>query len=311
MMFVYQFQPNNFIDYIISEIFDNIIKTNNINYKSNNEIDIKNLGYSDGLKLYIHETNNEYFIKNKKPLFDILAGLFGVAITIRPEKFYESLNKVNKNISVIENKNPYYKYELRRCFDEILLLELFKDLYTFKLYGEYSMKINILSNDEIANIMFILNNFQYPHKQFEFNTTDIIQKTIFGIMFDNKEDLIKKYFRLYRSNKYEVDANIISVIDMYIVDYNIEYFIDNIFNKAEETNCIEINVNNINISSILNLLIIRNKYNSYDLYFPIKIQNLYNNKYDFSSFISLFEHSLDKKQKYLKYKMKYLKLKYK
>ena len=45
-MFVYQFESNNFIDYNISEAFDNIIKTNNRDYGSNAKIIMFHLGYS-------------------------------------------------------------------------------------------------------------------------------------------------------------------------------------------------------------------------------------------------------------------------
>jgi hypothetical protein len=92
MIFIYPYQPGNFIDRKISYFLYEFIKTAKIPMYT--KIDKTFMPYSEWLRGYIRD--NKYFT-NKMPLFDLLAGLFGIAITVRPEIFKESLHNININ----------------------------------------------------------------------------------------------------------------------------------------------------------------------------------------------------------------------
>ncbi len=321
MMFIYPFVQGNFLDNDFTNKLNKFKSSNDRTDIIKTKMLCDILAYSDGLKIYTDNKLNEYFT-NKKQLFDILAGLFGVAIIIRNEKFYECMDIVNRKLSFMISKG-LDEHILRRCFDEILLLELFKDLYTYKINCDYTyIKFEDYSNDDINNITLILNNFYYPLNKLEFNIKKPeIQNEIFSIISNGETSLMESYKIIYK--KYIGDpptdyhGNNISEIDilnMYIVDYNIDAIID-----ESNTNCIEVIVNENRISSILNYLITQETYShyklllyiknkSFDLQFGKVIENLYNNKYDFRIIISgLLDNA--SKQKYLKYKMKYIQLK--
>jgi hypothetical protein len=205
------------------------------------------------------------------------------------------------------------KYELIRCFDEILLLELFKDLYTFYInkckYHFRSFYLKDFSDDEIANIKFILNNFYYPLKKITYEIDLMNQSKVFPIITENNKQLLQilKLLLIHKSmnemrTTSQIKIKLTELIYIYIIDYNIEYFI-NLLNIPEST-CIEINLNNsVNISLIINYMLTQNNFG--DFKFDEIIDNLYNKKYDFR----LLFNSM--KQKYLKYKTKYLQLKMK
>jgi hypothetical protein len=259
------------------------------------------------------------------PLFDLLAGLFGIAITVRPEIFKESLHNININndkkikekelqielekdvgekISMIKSLDRF-KLAMRTGFDEIFLLELFKDLYTYNI--EYN-DLEKYDNISIANIMFILNNFQYPLKKIYINfktliPTKLILDTLFGTDKHNK--II-----------YMNVPSIQNEINMYIMDYNID---DIIKSQNITDSCIDIISGDIKVFNILNNILTKNMFDyrgeyaeyrdiirEYGRNFNIDkiVFGLYNDKYNF--------HSKDNERfayKYLKYKKKYLSIK--
>lgn len=325
MIFIYPFQPKNFIDPYITYILYKLVETSKFpTYIENTEIDYFNIPYSPWLKEYTKD--NEYFT-NKRPLFDLLAGLFGIAIKVRPEIFMKSLNNVNinnnkkikekelqieseKDVDTKKNLNYsllYIKSITKIGFDEMLLIDLFKDLYT------YNIKDDLKEYDPqaIANIMFILNNFQYPLKKIYIEMvipTKLILHTLFETDIDNR--------KIYR-NVHPLQNE----INMYVLDYNIDYIIKS---QNIKESCIDIEINNNNngddmkISNILNNILTKNILydRKYREYIPIInkfgqnfnideiVLKLYNDQYNF--------HSIsDKgyKQKYEKYKNKYLNLK--
>jgi hypothetical protein len=327
MIFIYSYQPKNFIDPNITNILYNFTETAKIpTYLSNTEIERYFLPYSQWLREYIKD--NEYFT-NKRPLFDLLAGLFGIKIKVRQEIFMESIHNVNINnnkkikekeleielqkdvdtkTSMIKSLDTF-KLAMRIGFDEMFLMELFKDLYT------YNIKYDLKEYDyiTIANIMFILNNFQYPLKKITTNiknfiTSKLILDTLFGTDTNNR--------KIYRNI-----PHIQNEINMYIMDYNIDYII-----KSENIteSCIDIQIMNYNdgddmkISNILNNLLTKNILNDrknweyrsviieYGQNFNIDeiVFKLYNEQYNFYSILNG-----GYKQKYEKYKKKYLNLK--
>jgi hypothetical protein len=327
MIFIYSYQPKNFIDPDITNIIHKITETGKFpTFLTNTEIERYYLPYSQWLREYIKD--NEYFT-NKRPLFDLLAGLFGIKIKVRQEIFMESIHNVNINnnkkikekeleielqkdvdtkISMIKSLDTF-KLAMRIGFDEMFLMELFKDLYT------YNIKYDLKEYDyiTIANIMFILNNFQYPLKKITTNiknfiTSKLILDTLFGTDTNNR--------KIYRNI-----PHIQNEINMYIMDYNIDYII-----KSENIteSCIDIQIMNYNdgddmkISNILNNLLTKNILNDrknweyrsviieYGQNFNIDeiVFKLYNEQYNFYSILNG-----GYKQKYEKYKKKYLNLK--
>ena len=323
MIFIYPYQPRNFIDLYITDILYRFTETSKFPVR-NAKIDNNFLPYSEWLREYIKD--NRYFT-NKLPLFDLLAGLFGIAITVRPEIFMESLHNVNMNNNKkikekelqIESEKDVskkinmtelldtFKLAMRTGFDEMFLMELFKDLYTYNI--KYDLKE--YDNVEIANIIFILNNFQYPLKKNRINIKVIPTKLIFNTLFETDDNKI-----IYK--------NVLPIqneLNMYIMDYNIDYIIKstNITDSSIDIEIINDNSNdNMKIRDILNNILTKNIYDNrknweysdiirqHGQNFSVDniVFNLYNDKYNFRSILNG-----GYKHKYEKYKNKYLKLK--
>ncbi len=325
MIFIYSYQPKNFIDPDITNIIHNFTETGKFpTYLTNTEIERYYLPYSQWLREYI--TDNKYF-SNKKTLFDLLAGLLGIKIKVRPEIFMESLHNVNMNNNKkikekelqIESEKDVskkinmtelldtFKLAMRTGFDEMFLMELFKDLYTYNI--KYDLKD--YDNVEIANIMFILNNFQYPLKKNRIDIKVIPTKLIFNTLFETDDNKI-----IYK--------NVLPIqneLNMYIMDYNIDYIIKS---TNITDSCIDIEIRNNNssddmkIRDILNNILTKNIYDNrknweysdiirqHGQNFSVDniVFNLYNDKYNFRSILNG-----GYKHKYEKYKNKYLNLK--
>ena len=318
MIFIYPYQPGNFIDRNITYFLYEFIKKAKIPMYT--KIDKTFMPYSEWLRGYIRD--NRYFT-NKMPLFDLLAGLFGIAITVRPEIFKESLHNININndkkikekelqielekdvgekIRMIKSLDRF-KLAMRTGFDEIFLLELFKDLYTYNI--EYN-DLEKYDNISIANIMFILNNFQYPLKKIDTHINYLIPtKLILNTLFDTDKNNKIIYMNV---------PPIQNEINMYIMDYNID---DIIKSQNITDSCIDIISGDIKVFDILNNILTKNMFDyrgkyaeyrdiirEYGQNFNIDkiVFGLYNDKYNF--------HSKDRfAYKYLKYKHKYLNLK--
>ena len=149
--------------------------------------------------------------------------------------------------------------------------------------------------------MFILNNFQYPQK-ISINIKDVITtKILLNTIFENDDNNKKIYKKVLPIQK---------EINMYIMDYNIDYIIKSI-NITEP--CIDIEIKNDNssdnmkISNILNNILTKNIYSDIkNREFSVDniVINLYNDKYNFRSILNG-----GYKHKYEKYKNKYLNLK--
>jgi hypothetical protein len=302
MIFIYPYQPRNFIDLYITDILYRFTETSKFPVR-NAKIDNNFLPYSEWLREYIKD--NRYFT-NKLPLFDLLAGLFGIAITVRPEIFMESLHNVNMNnnkkikekelqiesekdvtakilaTKLLDNR---FKLLLRTGFDEMFLMELFKDLYTYNIKYDLEKYDNI----SIANIMFILNNFQYPLKTIDINIKTLIPpKLILGTLFGTDEN--NKIIYVYL-------PPIQNEINMYIMDYNIDYIIKS---RNITDSCIDIISGYIKVFNILNNILTKNMidyrmnydYEKYNHIIRAHGQNfnidkivfeLYNDQYNFHS----------------------------
>ena len=331
MIFIYSYQPKNFIDPNITNIIHKITETGKFpTYLTNTEIERYYLPYSQWLREYIRD--NKYF-SNKKPMFDLLAGLIGIKIKVRPEIFMESLHNINMNNNKkIKEKELQIELEkdvskkinmtelldtfksiIKNGFDEIFLMELFKDLYTYNI--KYDLRE--YDNIAIANIMFILNNFQYPYKKISININYVIPtKIILNTIFENDDNNKKIYKKVLPIQK---------EINMYIMDYNIDYIIKSI-NITEP--CIDIEIINDNdssdmkISNILNNILNKNIFDGGKNaeYIPLIhkfgqnfnidtiVFKLYNDKYNFHSVLSE-KYKERFAYKYIKYKNKYINLK--
>ena len=137
-----------------------------------------NKGYSHWLKHYIKEINKDFFTKSgstsisKNFLCTLLAGAVAFKIKINSEYFLERKIELKKYINSIENER--LKDICNVGFDEILLLDIFKEFTTYdvvnspddsKMYrgniNEISFKLNLISISSMFPIYkFTLSNLE-------------------------------------------------------------------------------------------------------------------------------------------------------
>lgn len=211
--------------------------------------------YSDWLNIYKLVMNKKYFEK-KQNLMDLLAGATGLKLKIKLSKYNEVANSIQQKINDIINKNEKSEYYnnynnikdlanqnydlllkifrvlrdndiLNIGFDEMLLLELLKDLISVK----YKIK------KDSHSIAGIINRIEYDNQDYEiiknfilapeFMTTykydsvegldilkDLISKKIINY---NVEEISKEYNYKLNLIKDQCSFNL-NLCDLYIID---------------------------------------------------------------------------------------------
>jgi len=137
------------------------------------------------------------YYKTHYTLFDIFAGTLGINIQIKSDKFYEIFNLLSKQISYFDPTEQ--NGILNSGFDEIFLMNLFRDLYTIK-------KININELDKIKNIQFYMSNIFTVKKIYEIYYND-------GIQSIDPFDFLKDEIKIKLNDMIRMFRNIFSIGD--------------------------------------------------------------------------------------------------
>ena len=259
----------NFLNYDTTSYLTNRIE-NKIPEKKHFIVNI--VPYSIWLGMYTK--NISYFSRNKS-LFDILAGDIGFSIQINPEIYAQNLSKFNENYSIVRENSQGNYMALTAGYDEMFLLELFKNIICHEFYdfeiNNFKIDMDKLSNTTIANICLILNNVYYPKKHIIIDELDVLDK-----------------------------LDMLSIVDSQIQQHTeTTYLYDYLFD-SQLKKLITMNIVPDEMLSINNMLLLLNE-------MPYKNHNE-------NIVLYIYTYSDDEKlykQKYLKYKQKYLKYKQK
>ena len=163
----------------------NMINENNIfmTYNLNSNLNSNILSYNDDIKnnddiyafpysswLSIRMIYDDFFDNNLK-LFDIYAGMFGTLLQIKKDKYEQSVQTINIfcdelikidqiNANQSDKNTKTLSYYLRIGFDEMVLLELFKNILSIPTK-------TLINPDDQKNRTKTLEKYQSNRKNFE------------------------------------------------------------------------------------------------------------------------------------------------
>jgi hypothetical protein len=303
----------------------------NILYNDDNIIDLYNSpklyqSYSTWLQLYKVIFEQEFFTNNQN-IYDLLAGVFSIKLKIKKEyyqkKTIELQNRINEfiKLSKSDQKNKinnivffYNSHEtcidnlidnidisflLNNGFDEILLLDMFKELISIKLEDKnkekhndiiYLKNLNTLQNINQHNILFLnikyFNLKKYDNKQ----TTEYYINNVYEFLQCNgllnlKHKLILPELPKLNNIKY-IKNTILYLIDSILIDIILDEPFNIIYNNENFGNSLLVKYYGY-LSELINIPY-KSNYNTF-----------YNTISDINSYY----------KKYIKYKSKYLQIK--
>lgn len=137
------------------------------------DITLEYNSYSSWLKIYKRHIESDFF-REKWNLYDILAGTLGIRLKIKKEYLFKRMEKIQHVITL------YGDPLLNSGFDEILLLDIFKEIISFEhkqpirenMYGTiYDIKIP-KDDKEFQKIRSLFSGIDV--KTFEIDVTDAI-----------------------------------------------------------------------------------------------------------------------------------------
>ena len=159
--------------------------------------------YSPWLKQYVYCLQPDYF-KNKKNLFDLLAGTLGLRLTVKRSYYDQQVSIVQKMINLVQDEEQAQKIYDSNClqlldphllnigFDEILLLHMFRDYISVPIeFDPNSKKFHFVNLNINQLILSLISN---NTKIFVFNLQSKGSKNehIENIFLDSTDDVLQQ-----------------------------------------------------------------------------------------------------------------------